>query len=374
MIKKNLFLRYFPAPDFLKMSSIGLDISDGSIRFVELIDYRGKKILSRFGRIDLPENVVLKGDIVDKERLVEILKKLKNKHDFSFVRISVIESSSYIFKTKIPITKNMDRDSLKGSLSFKLEENVPVRSDEAIFDFDIINWGEKNLEVVVSVLPKKNVDQFINVFDEAGLIPLSLEVEAQAITRSVVPYNNNQTFMIVDFRNARTGISIISDGVVQLTSTIDVGGDDLVRAIEKHLGVSKKEAKKIKEERGFIKQDSKDDLFYAMMNSISVLKDEMNKYLFYWNGHKENSKKGKLVKKIILCGENGALRGLDDYFSLSMKLGVEKANVWGNILSLEDFVPEMTFRESLEYATAIGLAMKTDEEVYLLENLKKQNA
>lgn len=373
MIKKNLFLRYFPTPDFLKMPSVGLDISDGSIRFVELIDYRGKKILNRFGRVDLPENVVLKGNIVDKKKLVEILKKLKSKYDFSFVRISVIENNSYIFKTKIPVMENTDKDSLKGSLSFKLEENVPFGPDESIFDFDIIKWGEKNIEVVVSVLPKKIVSQLIDVFDEAGLTLLSLEVEAQAITRSIIPYGDDQTFMIVDFRNTRTGISIVSDGVVQLTSTVDVGGDNLVNAIEKHLGVSKREAQRIKNDRGFVKQDSKDDLFYAMMNSISVLKDEMNKYLFYWNSHKENSKKNKLVKKIILCGENGVLRGLDDYFSLSMKLNVEKADVWKNVLSIEDFVPEMTFRESLEYTTAIGLAMRTDEEIYLLENFKKQN-
>ena len=69
------------------------------------------------------------------------------------------------------------------------------------------------------------------------------------------------------------------------------------------------------------------------------------------------------VKKIILCGENGALRSLDDYISLSLGVNVEKASVWKNIFSLDHFIPEMDFFTSLEYAAAIGLAMRTDKNI-----------
>ena len=105
-----------------------------------------------------------------------------------------------------------------------------------------------------------------------------------------------------------------------------------------------------------------------MMNTISILKDEINRYLVYWHSHHRNElidkdSRGK-VSKIILCGENGALRSLDDYISLSLGLEVEKAMVWRNIFSLEEDIPDMDFFTSLEYSAAVGLAMRTGEDLF----------
>lgn len=372
-MKKNLFLNYFPIPDFLQMSSIGLDISDGSVRFVELVNSDKSKLLGKFGKIDLPnDKTVVKGEIIDKIALVKILESIKKEHKFDFVRVSITENNSYVFKTQIPKNTDMDYEEVRAILSFKLEENVPLTPENAVFDFDIIGEDKNNLDIVVTVLPKNIVDQFVDVFDEVGFIPLSFEVEAQAVARAVVKEGDKGTYMLVDFRSTRASISIISDGIVQLTSTIDVGGDDLISAIEKQMSIPLEEAKKVKKEKGFIKENSNDNLFFAMMNTVSVLKDEMNKYLVYWHTHKNNQKEGKIkrkVEKIILCGSSGSLRGLDDYLSLSIGLKVERANVWKNIFSLDNFVPDMDFNTSLEYAAAIGLAMRMDENIFL--NKKK---
>ena len=363
---KKLFLCHFPVPDFLKMPSVGLDISDGSVRFVELVEGGCKKILGRFGRVDLPEGVVQDGEIKNKIELIKILKQIKKKYGFDFVRASVIEKNSYIFRTKIAVNDDMDRKEILGSLSFKLEENVPIKPTDAVFDFDVLKRDGGSLDVVVSVLPKKIISQFTEVFEEVGFTPLSFEVEAQAVARSSISHGDKGTFMIVDFRNTRVSVSIVSDGVVQLTSTLDIGGNDLVSAIKKYMDISYKEAEKIKKEKGFSKINYNDELFYAMMSTVSALKDEINKYLIYWHTHKDNtSAKGRIkkkVEKIVLCGENGALKGLDDYLSLGIGMRVEKANVWKNIFSLDDFVPEMDFSKSLEYAAAIGLAIRGDSD------------
>ncbi|MBU1557641.1 pilus assembly protein PilM [Patescibacteria group bacterium] len=363
---KDFFLCHFPIPNFLKMPSVGIDISDGSVRFVELVDKGCKKTLGRFGRIDLPEGVVHDGEIKNKIELIKILKKIKKENNFNFIRASIIEKNSYIFRTKVNSNENVDREEILGSLNFKLEENVPIKPADAVFDFDILKKNKDNLDVVVSVLPKRIAEQFVEVFEEVGLIPLSFEVEAQAVARSSVLKGDRDAYMIVDFRNTRVSISIVSGGLVQLTSTLDIGGDDLISAIRKSLDISSEEAQKIKKEKGFSKVNYEDNLFYSMLSTVSALKDEINKYLIYWHTHKDNVTSDKKikskVKKIILCGQNAGLKGLDDYLSLGIGIKVEKADVWKNIFSFDDFIPEMDFSKSLEYAAAIGLAIRTNDE------------
>ena len=358
---KNFFLCSFPVPKFLKMSAVGLDISDGSVRFVEFVESGCQKVLGRYGKIKLPEGIVQNGEIKNKIELIKVLKKIKKDYKFNFIRASLIEKNSYIFRTKISINNDMSREEILGALSFKLEENVPIKPEDAVFDFDILEKTKNSLDVVVSVLPKRITKQFIDVFEEVGFKPLSFEVEAQAVARSVIFKKNRGTFMIVDFRNTRVSISVVSKGFVQLTSTLDIGGDELVSSIKRYKNISFREAEKIKKEKGFSKVNYEDDLFLAMMGPISALKDEINKYLIYWNTHKNNTSKKGIIKnkieKIILCGENGGLKGLDNYLSLGSEMKVEKANVWGNIFSLEEFLPKMNFDESLEYAAAIGLAL-----------------
>jgi len=74
-----------------------------------------------------------------------------------------------------------------------------------------------------------------------------------------------------------------------------------------------------------------------------------------------------------LCGENGSLRSLDDYLSLSLGLNIEKALVWRNLFSLDEVVPNMDFFTSLEYAAAIGLAMRHDNDVFSFNTVSLDN-
>ena len=53
---KGFFTELFPVPKFLAMPAVGIDISDDSIRFVELYDTKKGKILSKFANIRSPRD------------------------------------------------------------------------------------------------------------------------------------------------------------------------------------------------------------------------------------------------------------------------------------------------------------------------------
>ena len=168
--------------------------------------------------------------------------------------------------------------------------------------------------------------------------------------------------MIVDFGKKRSGISIMSGGAVRFTTTVDVGGDTLTNALKKrHPNANEKEIEDIKNERGIKKTREGKEVTKALMETITALRDEINKHYVYWHTHAGEGKKTRpQIAKVLLCGGNANFAGLPEFLSRSLKIPVERANVWTNTFLIEDYVPPINFRDSLGYAPAIGLALHSD--------------
>jgi len=164
--------------------------------------------------------------------------------------------------------------------------------------------------------------------------------------------------MIVDFGQTRTGIFIISKGSVTFTSTLDVGGITLNNMIAKNFKITTDEARRLKEQYGLQRNVANKEIFSVLLNSASILRDEIVKHFIYWNTHKnDRGENNPPIKKIILCGGDANLLGLPDYLSVSMKSPVELANAWVNIVNTKEYIPEISFRQALSYSTALGLAL-----------------
>ena len=130
------------------------------------------------------------------------------------------------------------------------------------------------------------------------------------------------------------------------------------KMIKKSFNVSIEEAEKMKQQYGLQRNVANKEIFAVLLNSVSVLRDEIAKHFLYWHTHKnEEDKNNPPIKKIILCGGDSNLIGLADYISVSMKSPVEMANVWINITNTENYIPEMSFRQALSFATTLGLAL-----------------
>jgi type IV pilus assembly protein PilM len=353
------FNRFFPPPKFLEMPAVGLDISDDAVSAVGLVRHGAAFSVERFGRRLLPKGSITGGNVSIMDAVVGALRELKHELKLGFVNASLSEESAYLFKTKIP---RVPKKEIRGVLEFKLEENVPIPASDAIFDYTIITQGEHesgdHLDVSVTVLPKIAVDTYTKLLEKAALVPLSFEIEAQAISRAVVPKGNRDAHLIVHMGEHQTGLSIVSDEVVHFTSTVGIGGEHITEAIANHLSISRAEAAKIKHEHASFRSKQSAQLFLTITKALSALKDEMSKLSVYWSTHKDNAGElGKKIGKIILCGRDAALPGLADYMALAFEYPVEVGNVWMNACSFEDYIPPISFDESLDYAAAIGLAL-----------------
>ncbi len=114
----------------------------------------------------------------------------------------------------------------------------------------------------------------------------------------------------------------------------------------------------MKRKYGLQRNTENKEIFSVLLNSVSILRDELVKHFLYWHTHKdEEDKNNTPIEKIILCGGDSNLIGLSDYLSISMKSKVEIANVWINIINTKNYVPDINFKQALSFAAALGLAL-----------------
>ncbi len=350
---KQSYSRYFPTPSYLAMNSCALDISDQSIKYGELLPTQQGLRLGRFGHEKIPVGVIDSGKIQDEQKLVAILKNLKERERLHFVRVSLPEEQMYLFTLSIPEISGSD---LRDAILLQIEEHIPLSAFDVIFDYVVISSTPTTKIVEVVAIATITVENYLSAFEQAGLVPLSFELEAQAIARAVVPKGDNSSVMIVDFGEARTGISILQNELVSFTTTLDIGGNNLTSMIAKNFSLTQEKAEEMKLSYGLGGDSDVNEIFPVILNGISVLRDEINKHYVYWKTHSESGA-SRDIDRIILCGGDANLSGLAEYLQSSMGVKVEHANAWSNISSMSVSVPDMSLQESLGYVTVLGLAL-----------------
>lgn len=363
--KRSLFYNFFPVPKYMEMPALGFDLSEVSLRFAELLP-RGRELdLGAFGEYTVPPGAISLGRIQNADSLKDLLRKVKKEHHVKFVRISLPESHVYHVEMEIAKVKKKE---LRESIELQLEEYVPLKVGEVFFDYDIAEAPKQKpgvLVVTVSVVPREIVLSYAEVFSSVGLTLLSVEADANALARAVIPEGDPGTFMIIDMGRVKTGVYVIQGGFVRFASDIEIGGKSVVAAIEKNASVSIAEAEALKEKCYNEKADEDpmpEEVKKSLVSIFSDLVEEINKHFVYWHTHKDkNDVPREKIEKIILAGTESLLPGFQDYLSGGLHVPVDIANTWTNVFSFDDHIPKISYHDSLRLGTAIGLALASKQ-------------
>ncbi len=358
MLRTSL-ARLLPAPAFIQLPSVGIDISDTSLKYVQFTPrYKrgGGNVLEAWGDIDIPEGVLERGQVNDASALGEAVREVYRRTKVPFARMSLPEERAYIFETTIKRGTTMKE--IRSQIEFRLEEHVPLSPRDAFFDYEIITETDSNLTVAVVVYARETIMSYYEASQQAGVTPLAFEVEAQAIARATLPPGKSGTHMIVDFGKTRTGVGIVHNGDLLYTSTIDIGGAALSAALRKHLGDQpESDLTQLKNTKGLVPHREMPAVCEILLMSMAGIKDEIATRLQYWHT-RDHDRNERRIRSIVLCGGSANLKGVTEYFTETLGIPTVRGNVWRNTALPDTVVPPITHRYSYGYATAIGLALK----------------
>lgn len=355
--------KWFPTPLLLAPRSAGLDISDTSIKWIALEKEGYGKRVSTWGMLDLPAGIVVDGLIREPDALAASLQEVKMRlGGVHSAHAALPEEAAFVFEMHVPETA--DRQQILSMIEFELDGRVPIPPSAAVYDYDVIQEYDDGLgrDIGIAVFERELAHQYAHAFELAGIELLSLEVEARSIARAISSRSTDEPITLsVDFGGARTGFAVLKRGIPIFTSTVGVGGEVINKAIEEKLGLTGVDAQVFKNEEGLLASggpQSKE--VEAVSGTAAALADEVAKHYHFWDTRR-NDKGERMtpVGQVYLVGGTANLKGLADYIALRVQAPTERPNVWRNVCDFNDYIPPIDRRTSLQFATAIGLALRS---------------
>jgi len=346
-----------------KKKFLGIDIGTCSVRVIEL-GRKGKEIvLENYGELKsssiqalsfraIEENGLLFSS-QDTAKAISII--LKNAAiETKEANFSIPDFTTFFTSFELP---SMTEKELPQAVQYQVRSNIPLPLSEVTIDWLVIegsvNQNSKGLlKVMVAAIPNDIIFQYQEIARLANLEIKSLEAEAFALCRAV-NYNNNKTISIIDVGARTTTINIAENGILKMSHSFNVGGNELTEALSQSLKISYEQAEELKKEAGFGESENNEkkvqDVLFPLVNLIF---SEINKIhqSFYYSFNKK-------VEKIFLAGGIALMPGLKDYFAKELGLPVDIIDPFANISYnpiLKDILQEM----GPIYAIAVGLAKK----------------
>jgi len=338
----------------LEPDTFGMDFSDLRLRVAKL-NKKGEFFdLVSWNEIEIPEGIIIEGEIKDEDKLVAIIKKTIDgakgrRITAKNVVASLPEKKAFLQVIEVP---RMDEEELKTAIPFEAENYIPLSIDQVYLDYSVVpisNNGRNKMEILIGGMPKTVIDPYVSCIKKAGLVPTVLEVESQSITRALIK-NGVSPFptLIIDFGKSTTSFIVFAGHSLRFTSSITMSSQELTEAISKELKIDLAEAEKLKTKNGI--EDKK--ITKAMAPLLVELVKQTQRYIEYYHSHNNEP-----IKKILLCGKGSNLKGLSEFLFNELKIPTELANPWVNI-SPANKVPKIPFKDSLGYTTVLGLALR----------------
>jgi type IV pilus assembly protein PilM len=353
----GLLARWFPTPSLLVRVGAGVDISDNSIKWIELTAAPHGWEIGVYGYAALDAGIVVEGVVKDAVKLGAAIAALRAKiGGVKSVHAALPEEAGYVFSMTVPSAH--DRMEVMHMIEFELEGRVPLHADQAVYDYDVVSHSETGVEISVAVFPIALVEGYVRAFEAGGIELRSLEIEASSIARAVVPQGASDVSLLVDFGRTRTGFAILKGSMPIFTSTVAVGGKSLTETVMTALSVSDMEANTFKDEVGLLSKDD-ERVHEAVMGTAATLSDEILRHYRYWDTRRnEAGERVTPVARVLLAGGSATLKGLPEYIASRVQAPTSLVDVWGNVCSFDAYIPPIDQKQSLGFATAVGLALR----------------
>lgn len=346
-------------------SQLGVDIGTSNIKIVQLRPVGDKFELETYGIVNAAYQIENKDSAAAIAQTAKVLKDLIKKAGVSVKKIVASLPNSVVFTSMIEMPR-IPENELKTAVEFEAKKYVPLPLDEVALSWSVINSNKKQItkdtnlghvaqpdtkqKILLTAVPTIVIDNYVKVFEQAGLEPEALEIEALALIRSLVGEDTNN-ILLIDMGARNTSINLVDDGYLRLSKNLTVGGDTVTTSIAQSLNVNFGRAEQFKKDFGL--NSGTQQIPQVMRPILDIIKNETMQLIGIFES------RGERIDKILLSGAGSKLPYLSEYFS-SLGKPVNLANPWSKVIYSQELKPVID-QLGLNLAVAAGLAMRTQD-------------
>lgn len=351
------------ALDFDKLiegeDTFGLDISNTRVKAMWVNKAgRGNLHLQSFGEEIIPASAVVGGIIRRPEVVAEaIVKILKNSYPkpirAKYAVCSISQEKVYL---KIEEFPNIEKDKLREAVTWKANKVLAMPLDKIYWDWHRLNPKEDDSVVSIqfAAVEKKVIDSYVHAIRLAGIIPLAFEMESSAAARVLLASDEklqNDPLLFVDIGNSNTNLSIYHQGGFRFNSSVNVGGNQLVKIIGTEKGLSPAESEAYQRTTGL--KTKTESLSIALSSSLSPIISEMIGAMRFYDKTPEKEDDIKLAK---IYGDGATLKNVEKYLDEQIPdLKVGYANPSIKMIPIPQFI---SHEKIFPHLVVTGLALR----------------
>ncbi len=340
---------------------LGIDIGTSSIKLVELSKKQGKCLTNyatlgsdyfagqtlqtrERGTLSIAESNI-------SQALSSIIREagIKTKEAF----FSIPDFATFFTTFDLP---SMSAQEIPSAVKFEAPRRIPLPLSEVVLDWQIIKGGPTQegrapLPILLVAVPQEVIAQYQNIAASVGLKLVALEAEVFAVVRALIKYQDKSSVVcLVDMGERSTTINIVSQGILKISYSLDVAGENFNRALSSALDIESRKAEVIKRMYGIT---DKKPIIKQILQPLADSILEKTKSIFdeLYLEDKER------VNKVILTGGAAVLPGVADAFSRELDLPVEIANPFLDI-ALPPTLQETLQKLGPGFTIAVGMALR----------------
>lgn len=339
-------------------SVIGIDIGTHSAKVVQLRYEKERAILETYGEL-LTEGY-MKGTAgegggflryLDRDisSLLKDLLKESNAASKEAV-LSVPTGASFITLISLP---RVSRKEIDQAVPYEARKYVPIPASEVVLDWDVFESeaGEDTIDVLLVAVPRELVEKFKRVAELTDIHPRALEVEIFSAARSLTGVDPTPT-AIINLGHTATTLSLTDRGRVRISHNFGRGSQELTRALERGLNVSRERAEEIKRSAGLSEKIEEREITSIITPLVDTLFTEIERMIAIYN-----RKAPRKIQKINLTGGGSNLKGLVDYVSGKFGIEVTRGNPFARMVT-PAFMQPILREIGPSFSVAAGLALR----------------
>lgn len=353
-----------------KENPIGIDIGSNSIKVVCIEPTRQGPRLSQVAICPTPPNAVKEGVVTDPAEVANAIQFALRSAGIKAPTAAAAIAGAGVIVRNVKVPK-MGEDALRKSIRFEAGKFISSSIDDSIVEFDIVGDADEEgqVNVVVVAAPRAMVETKVAAIEQAGLEPVSVDVEAFAFLRafqsrpdSVIPAEG--TIALLDMGASHTEINLVTNGEVALTRTIPIAGNNLSLAVRNACACTDEEAEALKcavnlQDLLRPADEPRDDTaLKAVQPLVDELLREIRRSINYYQSQLPEGSEAA-VDTLLLTGGTARLKGLVDYTRSRLNMtAVIGSTVLSSMYDFSSASEGVSEDDVPLLAVGIGLALK----------------
>lgn len=349
---------------FFNKQLLGLDMGSFLLKAARVAKSGRKYHLRRFGFIPIPANTVVDGSIMNTYEMNDAIKTLltKDRLNDKYCAISI---AGHGIISRIVSMVQVPPSEFKKALKVEMETHIPHDINEIFYDGIRTGVFEDNKERTILIAARQDlVGDFMQVVQNAGVRPMSVEIDASALANIFelnYPEELENTVALLNIGASKVNVVVLSKGAISFFRDVPNGGNFITEEITRRLKVSFQQAESLKSGE----QTGDDSILPNQVEEVvadvakNMVSDIQRVFDYYANINAEDK-----IQKIFITGGTTRSHTFVTTLKSLMQLPVEKMNPFKELV----VPPNVMDHEQMESnahiaAISLGLALRRlDEE------------